>query len=30
MGEFDKVAERAVARVDAIIVCDIVAVVPAG
>ena len=30
MGEFDEVAERAVARIDAVIVRDVVAVVPAG
>ena len=30
MGEFDEVAERAVARIDAVIVGDVVAVVPAG
>ena len=30
MGEFDKVAERAVPRIDAIIVRDIVTVVLAG
>src|SRR2546423_6918758 len=30
MGEFDKIAERAVARIDAVIVRNVVAVVPAG
>jgi hypothetical protein len=30
MGEFDEVAERAVARIDAVIVRDVVAVVLAG
>ena len=30
MGELDEVAERAVARIDAVIVGDVVAVVPAG
>jgi len=30
MGEFDKVAQAAVARIDAIIVRDVVAVVLAG
>jgi hypothetical protein len=30
MGEFDEVAERAVSRVDAIIVRDVVAIVLAG
>src|SRR2546430_14426261 len=30
MGEFDKIAERAVARIDAVVVRDVVAVVSAG
>ena len=30
MGEFNKIAERAVARIDAVIIRDVVAVVPAG
>ncbi len=30
MGELDEIAERAVARIDAVIVGDIVAIIPAG